>query len=167
MQTCTITAREQHCTPGGSASASAASSHAPPAKGLRGGGERVHGCGISHPAPHVHQEERMTCFTTRQAAIASMLARSPALGGPSRHVNQQSFKNIWLDAAIVRRTMWRKESDPSDDEEGADGPGHPWLATLTMGMTEEEYRNMPRSTKAERKAAKAIDRLKCGCAPPA
>ena len=61
--------------------------------------------------------------------------------------------------------MWRKESWGSDDEGGAEGPRHAWLATLTMDMTEEEYHDMPRSTKAERKAAKAIDRLKCGCAP--
>ena len=108
----------------------------------------------------------MTCFTTRQAAIASMLARSPAISGrPSRHVNQQSVKNIWLDAQIVRRTMWRNESDSCDDGTGT--TTHPWLRTLTMEMTEEEYRTMPRSTKAERKAAKAVDHLKCGCAPPA
>jgi len=107
----------------------------------------------------------MTYFTTRQAATASMLARSPALcGNPSRHRNQQSFKNIWLDAERVRRTMWRKESWGSDDEGGAEGPRHAWLATLTMDMTEEEYHDMPRSTKAERKAAKNIDRLKCRCA---
>jgi hypothetical protein len=49
MQTCTITAREQHCTPGGSASASAASSHAPPAKGLRGGGGE--GARVRHQPP--------------------------------------------------------------------------------------------------------------------
>ena len=106
----------------------------------------------------------MTCFTTRQVAIASMLARSPALSGrPSRHVNQQSVKNIWLDAEIVKRTMWRK----GDDEDAEGITTHPWLAQFTMEMTEEEYRTMPRSTKAERKAAKAVDHLKCGCAPPA
>ena len=56
--------------------------------------------------------------------------------------------------------MWRKSSDDDDDDDTT----RMWSSLLTMEMTEEEYHDLPRSNKVERKAAKNIDRLKCRCA---
>ena len=107
----------------------------------------------------------MTCFTTRGEARASMLARTPALcGRPSRHANQQSWKSVRLDAEVIRRSMWRKSSDPDPNDDDDDDAPRMWSSLLNMEMTEEEYDDLPRSNKVERKAAKAFDTLKCGCA---
>jgi hypothetical protein len=103
----------------------------------------------------------MTCFNTRHEARASLLVRAHALNGQRRHRNQQSYKNIWFDATSVKACMWRKECDPRPEEyEGLAS----YAADLTMDMYEEDYRDLPRSTKAERKAARAMDQRKCGCA---
>ena len=103
----------------------------------------------------------MTCFNTRQEARTSLLVRAHALNGQRRHVNQQSSRNIWFDAEFVKACMWRKESDPLPEEYEE---LYSWAAGLTMDMYEEDYRDLPRSTRLERKAAKSIDQLKCGCA---
>ena len=123
----------------------------------------------------------MTFFNKRREARASYLMRNVALCGAARHQNQQAFRNVWLDNEVIKKNMWRAEADipgswgthaleagdsPLMDrwrrgETAAAGRGE---TAACMDMTEEAYRNLPRSNKVERRAAKAIDNLKMGCA---
>ena len=144
--------------------------------GLRGGGEGAWARREPLPRACARQQERMTYFNKRREARASYLMRNVALCGAARHQNQQAFRNVWLDNEVIKKNMWRAEADipgswGTHALEAGDSPlmdrwrrGETAAAGLTMDMTEEAYRNLPRSNKVERRAAKAIDNLKMGCA---
>ena len=72
-----------------------------------------------------------------------------------RHSNQQSIKNIWFDAELVK-TMWENAMDEGDHDPSRGS----YASGLKMEMTEEEYRDLPRSDKRERRRAKNYDNLK-------
>ena len=141
-----------------------------------GGGEGAWARREPLPRACAWQQERMTFFNKRREARASYLMRNVALCGAARHQNQQAFRNVWLDNEVIKKNMWRAEADipgswGTHALEAGDSPlmdlwrrGETAAAGLTMDMTEEAYRNLPRSNKVERRAAKAIDNLKMGCA---
>ena len=103
----------------------------------------------------------MTCFNTRVEALASARVNAAALEDDSRHENQQALRHVWLDAARVKKIMWCGAG--ADDEE-LEPASASYASSLTMDMTEEEYGNLPRSNRLERRRAKAYDRQKTECA---